>query len=203
MISEMLNTGIVIDTWLFSMVNTMPHSFLLDQIALFLSGIGSYGLVWLVIGLVMFLREERRNHMAFLPLLSGLATSYILSDVILKPIIGRIRPVFTIGALLVEGDRMGDIGIYSFPSSHATIAFALSTVLSDQEPRYRGLWYLLAIGIALSRVYLGRHYPSDIVGGAILGYLIGLLVVRIRRAPQTTGKRGTRSRSRSGIFRKG
>jgi membrane-associated phospholipid phosphatase len=57
----------------------------------------------------------------------------------------------------------------SFPSGHAATSFAAATVLSFAWPRWAPAFYLLALAIGFSRVYVGVHYPLDIVGGALLG----------------------------------
>lgn len=67
----------------------------------------------------------------------------------------------------------------SFPSGHATLAFALAAVLASEHGR-RAYFYAVASLVAVSRVYLGVHYPSDVVAGAALGYL-GARVVLARR----------------------
>jgi membrane-associated phospholipid phosphatase len=68
----------------------------------------------------------------------------------------------------------------SFPSGHATGAFALSTVFGHEYPRLAIPCYAIATGIALSRVYLGRHHPSDVLAGAAIGYASARLVLHFR-----------------------
>ncbi|HAD83201.1 MAG: hypothetical protein A2509_11210 [Candidatus Edwardsbacteria bacterium RIFOXYD12_FULL_50_11] len=58
----------------------------------------------------------------------------------------------------------------SFPSGHATGAFALATVFSHQYPKLSIPLYTAAAGVAVSRIYLGRHYPSDVLAGAAVGF---------------------------------
>ena len=68
----------------------------------------------------------------------------------------------------------------SFPSGHSTGAFALATVFSHQYPKLAIPCYTAATGIALSRVYLGRHYPSDVLAGAAIGFATAKLTLRFR-----------------------
>jgi undecaprenyl-diphosphatase len=66
----------------------------------------------------------------------------------------------------------------SFPSGHAATSFAAATVIAAAAPRLRIPLYVLAALVAWSRVYVGVHYPLDVIGGAIYGTLLGLLLVR-------------------------
>ncbi len=71
---------------------------------------------------------------------------------------------------------------HSFPSGHAATSFAAATVLSAYVPRGRVAFYTLATLIAVSRLYNGVHYPTDVIAGAVLGAAIALLLLgAIRR----------------------
>ncbi|HEU5278812.1 MAG TPA: phosphatase PAP2 family protein [Gaiellaceae bacterium] len=78
----------------------------------------------------------------------------------------------------------------SFPSGHAATSFAAATILVFSFPRLAPFLYLLAAAVAFSRVYVGVHYPLDVVGGALLGVLVATalrLLVRVRqRSPAAT-----------------
>jgi undecaprenyl-diphosphatase len=91
----------------------------------------------------------------------------------LKEFVARPRPyaVLTgIHPVLVEKS-------FSFPSYHATVAFMAATIMSFFfRPRY--IFFIFAVTIAFSRVYLGVHYPSDALAGAGLGAMIGYVLVK-------------------------
>jgi undecaprenyl-diphosphatase len=79
---------------------------------------------------------------------------------------------------------------FSFPSGHATVSFACATVLAFAIPRFVVPLYALAALIAFSRVYVGVHYPTDVIAGAVLGILLAtalrmLAAARRRSAPPT------------------
>ena len=67
----------------------------------------------------------------------------------------------------------------SFPSGHATMAFACATIIAWAVPRLATPSFLLAVGIAWSRVYVGVHWPLDVFGGAALGVLIAIALLRL------------------------
>jgi undecaprenyl-diphosphatase len=166
----------LLDRNIFLLINHLPHNALLNDIALAISGIGSYGFIWFCLGLWLFFREEKNDHQFWFKLIPAFLIADFLVEAIFKPIMGRVRPTIDIGAVII-GSNINDS--YSFPSGHATIAFTLATVLAYKEPKYKYWFYLLAILIALSRIYLGKHYPFDVIVGAILGYLLGHLWVYI------------------------
>lgn len=96
---------------------------------------------------------------------------------IIKPWVGRIRPSHEfyeyINLLVSKG------GKYSFPSNHAANSFVFATVLSYFYDRKKISLYILASTIAFSRVYVGVHYPLDIIFGSIIGYIISWIILSL------------------------
>lgn len=103
-----------------------------------------------------------------------------LSVQTLKNLFCRSRPFTEMsGQFFVNFPCLGKgAGFISFPSGHSVTAFALAFVLARTYPRYAFLFYGLAVLVALSRVYLAKHFPSDVVAGAALGLLAGWIVCR-------------------------
>ena len=140
-----------------------------------LSWIGSYGLVWIAIALLLALLWRRPS--LFFTVVAADAAADVLAE-LGKVIVHRQRPF--------EHQLGPPTSSYSFPSGHAATSFACATVLSAFAPRRRVAFFLLATLIALSRLYNGVHYPTDVVAGALLGVLVALTVVK---AASRTGRR--------------
>lgn len=85
----------------------------------------------------------------------------------LKKIVGRPRP-------LDEAEKD------SFPSGHTTVAFTMATVVGHEYTKLRIPLYVAALGTAFSRIYSGRHYPSDVIAGAFIGTLAGWHTIHYR-----------------------
>jgi undecaprenyl-diphosphatase len=130
------------------------------------SRLGEHGAVWLALG-AFGAAVDRGNRGRWLRGTFAVAVSYLCSTAI-KLVIGRRRPaVEDLPHLMATPTGL------SFPSSHASSSFAAARAFSDLLPR--PLLYAGAILMALSRVYLGVHYPSDIAAGAGVGTAIGSL----------------------------
>jgi membrane-associated phospholipid phosphatase len=101
-----------------------------------------------------------------------------LFTALIKRAIGRARPpLLEEEGLYSFAPNLFDWTHQSFPSGHATTAFALALVLAFLAPRWTYVTLVLAVGIAISRVILGMHYPTDVVAGAVVG-IMGAYLVR-------------------------
>jgi len=83
----------------------------------------------------------------------------------------------------------------SFPSGHAATSFAAATMLSLTFPRFAPFLYVLAAAVAFSRVYVGVHYPLDVVGGAVLGVLVAAVLRLLVQRPAQRRLNGVSTRS--------
>lgn len=111
-----------------------------------------------------------------------------LVDQVLKNLLCRARPTAVDAGVFFRGFPCvpAPYTLASFPSGHATTAFALATVLSLWYPRWTAAWLAVAAIVGWSRVALGSHFPSDVLAGAILG--VGVTLMFYRWVPET-GKR--------------
>jgi undecaprenyl-diphosphatase len=127
------------------------------------------------------LRHRARRTMrslAALYVFAAVAISGIVSN-ILKYLIGRARPEhFTTNGDFSFDFFSDDASWAGFPSGHSTTAFALGVALALLFPRWRPLFLILAFWIAVSRLFVRAHYPSDICAGAMLGAFTAWILAR-------------------------
>src|SRR5262249_40426166 len=135
-----------------------------------LSYIGVWSAVWIAIALVVAVLRRRLEVLLWTAAAALVAT---LSTDAVKAATSRDRP--DVDTLVPRPHSS------SFPSGHAATSFACAPVLSRFEPRLRVPLYVLAALIALSRTYVGVHFPLDVLAGAAWGLLVGWVAVRALR----------------------
>jgi len=143
---------------------------LLDAPMVWITNFGSLFVVLFLIPTLFSLRERKFNYVFYLwfSFISSVVVSFIL-----KVIFARARPLETI--------NITGILNYSFPSMHALVAFAAIPILDREFPKLRLFWILFAFFVAVSRLYFNFHYLSDVVAGALIGYGIGLLFIKLEQ----------------------
>ncbi len=132
----------------------------------------------LLIWLTLMIFCGKKGRITGLLIIIIITLSDQLSSSVIKPLVGRTRPCFVVDGvrLLIDQSRS-----FSFPSSHATNMAAAATLFSVKYPRGRIIIISIAAAVAYSRIYVGVHYPSDLVGGAILGVLCAAVVLMAER----------------------
>jgi undecaprenyl-diphosphatase len=137
------------------------------------SELGDYSLLWLMLGALKGLRSEH-DVRASVRLGTGVAVEFVLVNVLIKSMFRRRRPPWEVERpLKVRRPRTS-----SFPSGHATSAFASATLLAENDS-LAPLYYLAALVVASSRVYVKLHHASDVVVGISIGLVLGRLGRRL------------------------
>jgi undecaprenyl-diphosphatase len=144
-----------------------------------LGTVNKLGLIWAVMSLALGLLTRRglgrSSVLAGVTLLTTFAADSVSFGV--KDLVARTRPADAhpqIHPLYVVHSS-------SFPAGHAATAFAGATVLCYVAPRLTPLFVVLAAAVGFSRIYVGVHYPTDVLAGAAIGLLVGALAVGILR----------------------
>lgn len=157
---------IKLDEQLFLQVNQIKNPFL-DYFFMIVT-LGGSTVFWGLLVLTFWLSKRRKTSIFLL-------IAFVVDSLTLfssKLLFNRPRPGETLSNLKILDQEIGK----SFPSAHSERAFSGATILSSIHKNLRFLFYGLALLIAISRVYLGVHYPLDIIYGSINGILIGCLI---------------------------
>jgi decaprenylphosphoryl-5-phosphoribose phosphatase len=157
-----------LDLKLLRWMRTHGHSRGLEDAAVALGKAGNNALVWFVLGAVLAVIDNARwEQWLICALLGPLAIGL---NYAIKLVVKRPRPV-------LEGlpPLGGAPSSLSFPSAHATSSFAVATAMVRVDPAMSAA-FVVAFALALGRPYLGMHYPSDVLAGALFGVVLGLIV---------------------------
>ncbi len=130
---------------------------------------------WPLLWLLPFVLERRTRAVALWLAGAVLLTSSTVNFI--KELVGRVRPCDVLG--WCSAIEIASPGGHSFPSGHAAGSFAFAGFVSVRVPRWTLLTGIYAAIVAWSRCALGVHYPSDVLAGAVLGTMIGVVVGRV------------------------
>ena len=160
------------DLTIFYFINHSISTGFLDKFFSIITDVNKWYIAYIILAGIAFFRGGARGKI----LVIGLILLIIVTDQtgfrILKELFERVRPC---RALTDAITPLGCAGGYSFPSNHALNNFAAATFISRLYPNFKWIVFIVALMIAISRVYLGVHYPSDILGGALIGIVFGYL----------------------------
>ena len=144
----------------------------LDDVMLLASALGAAGFIWWVTALITMVFPNKRA--AAWRVILAVAFTFALNDFALKPLFDRDRPFVADPTItLIDAKPTTQ----SFPSGHAAMAVAGAIAGVRMMPGSIWVWWPLAAIIAVSRIYLGVHWPSDIVAGALIGVAAAWFVV--------------------------
>lgn len=156
----------------------------LDAVMPVFTALANHGEIWIILALVLLVRKKTRA--TGLALGCGLALDGIVCNLLLKPLVGRVRPfaINTAVQLLIEAPLDA-----SFPSGHTAVSFAAAGALYGAgSPHWRWAAVIAAL-MGFSRLYLYVHWPSDVLAGAVIGWLCGLAGAK---AMKNFGKKQTK-----------
>ena len=144
-----------------------------------ITSLGNGGMIWIAVSILLLI--SRRTRAIGMAAMLSMGICFLCANVFLKNVIARPRPYEVIEGLTALIPYPTD---YSFPSGHTTASFACALILLRLLPRKYGIPALiLAILIAFSRLYVGVHYPTDVVGGivvALAGSSLALILLSKR-----------------------
>ncbi len=161
-------------SWFLLLNGRLTHP-ILDSAMPFITNQENWYPVLIGLWIALLIWGGRQGRIAALLLIIAVALADQIASSVVKPLVGRIRPCNALPPgqtrLLVDGSKA-----FSFPSAHAANSFAMATVLSWRLPKVAPIAFVFAALVAYSRIYVGVHYPFDVIAGALLGLVIGRLL---------------------------
>ena len=147
----------------------------LSPVVKFITHLGDAGWCWILLAVILLIVKKTRK--IGLVTAVSLLSSYVVNNLILKNLVARVRPYEAVDGLQRIIEAQSD---FSFPSGHYASSFAAAVVIFMLCPRKYGVPALvLAFLIALSRLYVGVHYPTDVLTGVISGTVIAVIVCTV------------------------
>lgn len=145
----------------------------MDKFMVNITSLGNLGIVWILIALLLMISEPDKQHVGA-SMLIALVMCIVVGNILIKNIVKRNRPFFHKNYKVLIKQPWD----YSFPSGHTLSSFAAATVLFSLNQTVGILSLILAVLIALSRLYLRVHFFTDVFFSMVLGTGIGLLAVK-------------------------
>ncbi len=150
---------------------------IMTKIMIFVSTLGNKGMIWIGLGILLLCFGIRRKKLFGLGirLFLCLGTTAVLCNLILKPWVARIRPYDVLDFPIL----IPPLQDYSFPSGHTSSSFAAAAVIYAYHKKWGIAAYVFAVCMGISRLYLGVHFPSDVLVGAVIGFVTANMVLWI------------------------
>ncbi len=149
----------------------------LDPVISLITHLGDAGWFWILLSaLLLFSKKYRKIGLTGL---IALFIGFLITNLWLKNMVMRIRPYEVIEGLTLIGRKAHD---FSFPSGHSTASMAASTVFLVLMPKKFGIAaFLLGIFICFTRLYIGIHYPTDVLAGMLIGFAAAFAAIWIMK----------------------
>lgn len=184
----MIETLIQLDGNILLFIQENIRNPILNPVMIAITTLGNAGIVWIILTAVLLISKKTRK----IGMISACAliASLLVNNILLKNLVARTRPYYIVEGLMPIISKPSE---FSFPSGHAGSSLASACVLYRKLPKKFGTWVLvLAILISISRLYVGVHYPTDVIVGMITGtgcsYLGEWFVIFITKDKMNTDK---------------
>ncbi len=166
-----------IDTALFHILNGKLSNPIFDFIMPIITNQNYWIIPIFVLVFGLIFKGGSRGKITAVLLIIALVTTDAIAAQFIKPIVGRLRPshaiIESINLLVHKG------GKYSFVSNHAANMFCAATVFTYFYSKWSYVFYISATLVAFSRIYVGVHYPGDVIFGGLFGYGIAWVVISL------------------------
>ena len=177
--SGIIQKVLEVDRYIFYLINVKLQNPLFNIIMPFITDFNNFGIPIIIIFISLMMWGRKKEKMVLISACFTLLLSSQMSSYYLKPFFGRVRPFEALSGIRL---LVGSTNSYSFPSTHTANVIAVATFLSLKYRRMLIPSFVIAIAIAYSRIYVGVHYPLDVIAGASVGFICALLVFFFEKA---------------------
>ncbi len=161
-----------LDARIFLAINHLPHNRITNGFMYLMTTIMNGGLAWLLTLVIAAIVDRKRGRRVLLQVVPPFWVATMTVEYPIKYFFRRARPFVDVVQAIAIGKKPGT---YSFPSGHSAAAFAGAWLLHRHYPRLTPLWYTIALLVGVSRIFLGAHYPGDVLSGALTGTILAEL----------------------------
>lgn len=158
------------DASVITAISENVHSTFLNYFFRFVTLLGEGGIFWIAVAVILlFFKKTRRTGIC---IGASLLIGVIIGNGVIKNVVARPRPYDTIPGIEPLISSLSD---FSFPSGHTLCCFEAATALMMNRSRWAIPAFFAAVLVGISRLFLFVHYPTDVICGALLGILFGVL----------------------------
>ncbi|MFV1975299.1 MAG: phosphatase PAP2 family protein [Candidatus Scalindua sp.] len=161
-----------IDLTIFYFFNYTISTGFLDRFFSIITNVHNWYIAYVILIGILLVKGGRMGRLAVVGIILLIIVTDLTGYRVLKELFQRARPCIVLPDVLLP---IGCTGAYSFPSNHALNNFAAAAFFTKLFPGYKTVLFVTASLLAISRVYLGLHYPSDIIAGAAIGMVFGYI----------------------------
>ncbi len=165
-----------VDIAIFYFFNHTLSAGFLDKFFSIITNVNNWYITYVILLSLCFIKGGTKGKLAVIGIILLIIATDQLGYRVLKDLIARPRPFSVLSDVILP---IGSTGTYSFPSNHALNNFAAAVFFYRLYPNLKWALFITAFLVSISRVYLGLHYPSDILGGALIGSVFGYIFAEI------------------------
>ena len=147
------------------------HNSVLDPIMVFVTKLVDKGIIWIALGIILLFFKKTRK--CGIMVLVSMGIGLLIGNGIIKNLVQRPRPFWIDASIPLLIPKLSD---YSFPSGHTLACFEAATIILLHNEKWGIVAILFGLLVGFSRMYLFVHFPTDVIGGALLGAIISITV---------------------------